>query len=65
MIVPEGRFPTHRAYPDCFGFRGGPRGVEGILPVLEFELSLRPADKIVSYHCINFASITCLPCSRA
>jgi len=21
-----GRFPTQRAKPDCFGFRGGPRG---------------------------------------
>lgn len=38
--VAEGRFPTHSACPDCFGFRGGPLGVEGILAELEFELPL-------------------------
>jgi hypothetical protein len=27
-VVPGGRFPTQRAWPDCFGFRGGPRGME-------------------------------------
>lgn len=27
MTVPAGRFPTHKAWPDCFGFRGGPRGI--------------------------------------
>lgn len=41
--VPDGRFPTHSACPDCLGFRGGPRGVEGMLPVLEFELPLLTA----------------------
>ena len=24
MLVPGGRFPTHRAWPDCFALRGGP-----------------------------------------
>lgn len=27
--MPGGRFPTQSAWPDCFGFRGGPRGVLG------------------------------------
>ena len=27
-VVPGGRFPTQSAWPDCFGFRGGPRGIE-------------------------------------
>ena len=43
MVVPDGRFPTHNAYPDCFGFRGGPRGVEGMLAVLVFNVSPRVA----------------------
>ena len=38
-MVPEGKLPTQSACPDCFGLRGGPRGVDGILPELEFELS--------------------------
>lgn len=24
MLVDGGRLPTHRAWPDCRGFRGGP-----------------------------------------
>lgn len=35
--VPEGRLPTHSACPDCFGFRGGPRGDDGIGPGVSLE----------------------------
>lgn len=49
MTVPDGRFPTQSAWPDCFGLRGGPLGVDGTLPELEPELTLLPAVATVSH----------------
>ena len=37
-MAPEGRLPTQSALPDCLGFRGGPRGDDGIAAVLDPEL---------------------------
>lgn len=33
--VAGGRFPTHKPLPDFFGLRGGPRGREGVLVLLD------------------------------
>lgn len=45
MFVAGGRFPTQRAWPDCLGFRGGPRGADAWVagrpgfPVLAIQAS--------------------------
>ena len=49
MTVPDGRFPTQSAWPDCFGLRGGPLGVDGTFPELEPEFFLLTAIATVSY----------------
>lgn len=30
ICVPGGKFPTHKAWPDCLGLRGGPRSAEDV-----------------------------------
>ena len=35
ICVEGGKLPTHRACPDCLGFRGGPRSTEVFKEELE------------------------------
>lgn len=39
-VAAGGRLPTQRACPDCFGFRGGPRGSDGIAAGVVSEVRL-------------------------
>lgn len=39
-VAAGGRLPTQRACPDCLGFRGGPRGSDGIAADIVSELRL-------------------------
>ena len=43
MWAPAGRLPTQNACPDCLGFRGGPRGADGMAARVEPALPLRTA----------------------
>ena len=65
MTVPAGRFPTQSAWPDCFGLRGGPLGVDGTLPELEPELTLLTAMAAVSLDYERRGKIACLADCRA
>ena len=46
MWAPAGRLPTQKAYPDCLGFRGGPRGADGMAALVELALPLRTAVEV-------------------
>lgn len=57
MCVPGGRLPTHRAWPDCLGFRGGPLSAEDVGKD-ELELFLRIPDDVSVLYKMRESKLT-------